>query len=323
MPMVRINEPIATWEDGDFAQGFALVLRKEIRQDRKGRDYADLELADASGSVGAKIWPDSPAIKGHFSEKSFVAFKGTVRLFKDHLQLNLDLCRTVEAADRDQGFDEKSLIPTTPENIDLLKVRLATIFPEMLRRPALRSLAAEALRRFGAELEEHPAAKSIHHAYRGGLLEHVVSMSELAVKICEQYTDVDRDLVLLGVLFHDLGKLREIKPMPANDYTLEGQLVGHIALGQKMLQECCATVSELKPQLILHLEHLIASHHGRREWGSTIEPATLEAVVLHLIDNLDSKVNQLRQLRRAHGDGLQYQRTSGATFFFDPTLRDA
>lgn len=321
MPVVRINEPIAQWEDGDFAQGFALVTRKEVRQDRNGRAYVDLEMADASGSLSAKIWPDSPAIKGHFSDKDFVAFKGTVRAFKDQLQLNLDYCREVEPADRDKGFDETLLIPTTPENLDDLKARFTAIFPGAIVRPELQLLTEETLRRFGAQIYEHPAAKNIHHAYRGGLLEHLVYMAEVAIKVCAQYHDVDRDLVLLGVLFHDLGKLRELGAMPANDYTLEGQLIGHIVLGQNMLHECAAALEGVVGKgLMLHLDHLIVSHHGQREWGSPVEPATPEAFVLHAIDTLDSKLNQLRTIRRANGDGLQYLRPMGRTVFFDPEL---
>jgi 3'-5' exoribonuclease len=321
MPAVRINEPIASWEDGDFAQGFALVSRKEVRQDRNGRNYVDLELTDATGSVPAKIWPDSPAVKGAFVEKDFVAFKGTVRHFKDQLQLNLDFCRAVEPEDRDKGFDEALLIPTTPENLDELKRRFAAIYPAAIARPELQLLTEEVLRRHGSAFAEHPAAKSIHHAYRGGLLEHVVCMAELALKVCDQYRELDRDLVLLGVFFHDLGKLRELGAMPANDYTLEGQLLGHIVLGQNMLHECIAALEGVVPRhLVLHLDHLIVSHHGQREWGSPVEPATAEAMALHLIDNLDSKLNQLRTIRRNAGAGLQFLRPLGRTVFFDPEL---
>ncbi len=312
MGIVRRNEPISTWEDSDFVQGFALLGRKEVRQDRKGRDYMDGELTDSSGSMTAKIWPDSPAIKGAFAEKDFVAFKGTVHLYRDQLQVNIDHCRQVRDRDRDDGFDPELLIPSTPEDIDDLWRRLEALLGTV-ERPALKLLAQEAQRRYGDRLRVHPAAKRIHHAYRGGLLEHVVKMAEVAADICGHYPEIDRDLVLLGVYVHDLGKLREIGAMPANDYTLEGQLVGHIAIGVEMVRECCGAV-ELPDDLRLHLEHLVVSHHGRREWGSPIEPSTPEAFVLHLIDNLDSKLNQLRSLHPADGD-LQYVRALGRTIY--------
>ncbi len=317
MGVVRRNEPISTWEEGDFTQGFALLSRRDVRQDRNGRDYMDGELTDSSGSIPAKIWPDSPAIKGHFSEKDFVAFKGTVRLYRDQLQINIDHCRTVHDGDRDDGFDPALLIPSTPEDIDDLWRRLEAVFPAALERPVLKRLVEEAQRRHGAELREHPASKSIHHAYRGGLLEHVVRMAEVAIDLCSHYPDIDRDLVLLGVYFHDLGKIREIGAMPANDYTTEGQLVGHISIGLEMFRECCTAAGGLPEDLRLHLEHLIVSHHGRREYGSPIEPSTPEAFMLHLIDNLDSQLNQLSGHRRAGAEGMVYIRALGRSVWFD------
>lgn len=322
MPTVRINEPISHWQDSDFAQGFALVVRKEVRQDRKGRDYVDLELADATASLAAKIWPDSPAIRETFAEKDFIAFKGTVREYRDQLQLNLDHCRRVNEGDREKGFDEALLIPSSPEGIEPLWCRLQAIFPERLERPGLRRLCREVLDRHGAELKEHPAAKSIHHAYRGGLLEHVVQMSELAIQVCERYPEVDQDLVLLGVLLHDLGKLRELGAMPVNEYTLEGKLVGHITIGHNMLKAAWEALGDDAPadNLRLHLEHLVLSHHGNREYGSPVVPSTVEAFVLHWLDDLDSKLNQLRGARRMEGPGMHYLRPLGRNMFFDPDL---
>lgn len=321
MPIVRINEPISDWREGDFAQGFALVTRKETRQDRKGRDYIDLDLTDATGTMSAKIWPDSPAIQQRFDNKGFVAFKGTVRQYRDQLQLNLDQCRQTREADRDDGFDEANLIPTVPGGIAPLRERFDALYPAALERAELQLLCEELVRRHGEALWQHPAAKSIHHAYRGGLLEHVVQMAEVSIDVCRRYPELDRDLLLLGVLLHDLGKLREIGAMPNNDYTLEGQLVGHITIGCTLLREACDALEEAVPKsLRMHLEHLILSHHGRREYGSPMEPATPEAFALHWIDNLDSKLQQLRDARNADGPGLHYLRPLGRTVYFDPSL---
>ena len=324
MPVVRNNEPIAMWQDGDFATGFALVARKETREDKRGRDYVDMELADATGAMVAKIWPDSPAMKGAFDEKDFVAFKGQVKQFRDQLQLSVDHIRRVRGSDKDDGFDPDALVPTAPEGIEPLWERLAAIFPAAVQRPSLQHLAIETLRRYGDRMKVHPAAKSIHHAFRGGLLQHLVYMSELALAVCKQYPEVDRDLVLLGILFHDLGKLDELGPMPDNEYTLEGQLVGHIVLGQNMLRLCCDSVAvegEAVPERIrLHLEHLILSHHGKRDYGSPVEPATAEAWVLHIIDLMDSKMNHLRSAYRTEGDGIHYLHRTNMRVFFDPEL---
>ena len=318
MPTVRRNEPISSWEDGDFIQGFALLTRKERRQDKNGRDYLDLELADARNTVPAKVWPDSPALSSHFNEKDFVEIKGTARTYRGQLQVTIDHCRTAAEKDRDKGFDERLLVPTTPEDLDDLQARLDALLPGTLERPELRELVTRTLERWGDDLREHPAAKSIHHAYRGGLLEHVVMMLELGAKVCEQYDDVDRDLVLVGILFHDLGKIHELGAMPANDYTLEGQLVGHVVLGHRMLTDLITEIDAFPRDLRLHLEHLVLSHQGRLEYGSPVEPSTVEAVVLSFVDDLDSKLNQLRGVRRDTGGGLQYVRGLGRTVYLEP-----
>lgn len=316
MPMVRRFEPISSWTDGDFVEGYALVFRKERRQDKKGRDYLDLELADARTSVIGKVWPDSPALDASFEEKDFVVFKGTAQVYRGTLQVTLDFCRRVTDKDRQDGFDEKEYVPTTPEDMGDLKQRLAAIFPTKIKRPEMKRLVEEALSRFGEALTNHPAAKTIHHAYRGGLLEHVVTMSELSENVCDQYPEIDRDLVLTGVLFHDLGKIRELGPMPNNDYTFEGQMLGHITIGQAMLRECAAA-AELPENLLLHVEHLVLSHHGKYEYGSPVEPSTPEAFVLSAIDGIDSKLNQLRQVKRRGGKGFQYLRPMGRSVFLD------
>lgn len=318
-PTVRRNEPISAWQESDFVQGFALLRRKDVRQDRNGRDYMDLELCDARNSIRGKVWPDSPALKGQFDEGDFVNFKGVVQVYRDHHQLIVEYCRRAKDSDRQDGFDEGQLVPSTEESLDDLWQRLTQIVPGAIARPVLKELAEETLRRFGTQLREHPAAKTIHHAYRGGMLEHVTVMAELAMKICDQYHDIDRDLVLLGVLYHDIGKLRELGPMPDNDYTLEGQLIGHVSLGTAMLQECCAAIDDFPAPLKLHLDHLILSHQGRREYGSPVEPMTSEAFVLHAIDDLDSKLNQLRRARQ-NGPELQYLEPLRRAIFFDREL---
>jgi 3'-5' exoribonuclease len=310
MTKILRNVPIRDWDNGDIVQGFALLTKKELRQDRNGKSFLDLEIADASGSMVAKVWADSPALNARFEPHRFVAFRGSVKNYRDQLQLSIDDCRETTDSDRQYGFDESLLIPSTREDIADLWERLGRLLQEKVQRPVLRRLAAETLEIFGPALREHPAAKAMHHAYRGGLLEHVVSMAELAVRVCENYRDVDRDLVIVGVLFHDLGKLRELGAMPANDYTLEGRLIGHVVIGRDLLRERCMAIDGFPADLQLLLEHLVLSHQGKKEFASPVEPMTLEALVLHFIDDLDSKVNQLRNAREAM-PGVQYHRGLG------------
>lgn len=307
----RVNEPISRWESGDQVQGFALLAKKELRQDRNGREYLDMVLADASGSIVAKVWSDAPALKGDYDAHAFVAFRGLVKSYKEQLQIAVEECREVTDEDRRFGFDERELIPSSPEDIDDLWARLEALYPGAIRRPELRSLAERALEVHGPALKEHPAAKTMHHAYLGGLLEHTVSMAELGLKVADHYPDLDRDLLLVGILFHDLGKIRELGAMPANDYTLPGRLVGHVVMGRDLLKECCALVPDVSEEQRLHLEHLVLSHQGKREYGTPVEPMTLEALVLHFIDDLDSKINQFRNQRRQSPLEVQYLRGLG------------
>ncbi len=312
MPKVVRNATIRSWEAGDNVQGFALLVKKELRQDRNGKSYLDMELADASGSIVAKIWSDSPALNSSVEPHQFIAFRGSVKNYRDQLQLTVDDCREATEGDRYYGFDESKLVPSTREDIDDLWRRLERLLLEEVERPVMRRLAAEALAVHGKALREHPAAKAMHHAYRGGLLEHVVSMAELALLVCRHYRELDRDLMLLGVLFHDLGKLRELGAMPANDYTLEGRLVGHVVIGRDLLIERCAAIEGFPDDLRLLLEHMILSHQGKKEFASPVEPMTPEALALHFVDDLDSKINQLRASREAATpNGMQFHRGLG------------
>jgi len=315
MSAVRRNEPIRSWASGDTVEGFALVTRKEVREDRNGRSFVDMVVADASGSMTAKVWADSPALTAEFEAHDFVALRGSVKLYREQLQISIDECRRATAEDRRYGFDEALLVPSTREDVDDLWRRLERAMAGV-RRPELARLARHALEVHGPRLREHPAAKSIHHAYRGGLLEHVVSMAELASAVAAHYRQLDRDLLLLGVLFHDLGKLRELGAMPANDYTLEGRMVGHVVIGRDLLRESCLALGDVPDELQLHLEHLVLSHQGKKEFASPVEPMTPEALALHFIDDLDSKLNQLEGARAA-GPGLTWIRALGRHVYLE------
>ncbi len=304
------NLPVRSWQSGDTVQGFALLTKKELRQDKNGKSFMDLEVADASGSMAAKIWADSPAMQGQFEVHRFIAFRGLVKLYKEQLQLSIDECRETTDEDHKHGFDESLLVPSTREDIGDLWRRLTFLMTEQVERPVLRRLASETMEIYGAALREHPAAKGMHHAYRGGLLEHVVSMAEFAVAVAGHWKELDRDLLLIGVLFHDLGKLYELGAMPANDYTLVGRLIGHVVIGRDLLRDRCAAIPDFPADLQLHLEHLILSHQGKKEYASPVEPMTVEAVALHFIDDLDSKLNQLRNARESQ-PGLPFLRGLG------------
>ena len=295
-PLLK-NQPIATWAAGDSVQGFAFLKRKEVRQDKSGKDYLDLELADATGSITGRAWSDSSALAATFEARGFVKFRGQVQSYRDQLQIKVDQCRPVVPEDTSDGFDESRLVPSTKFDLDDLMRRLTGTLDREVRRPPMRRLAEETLALHGPALRVHPAAKAIHHAFRGGLLEHVVSMLELAVRFADHYPELDRDLMLLGVLFHDLGKLQELGAMPDNEYTPAGRLVGHIVLGRDLVRERTAAIPDFPADLRLQLEHLVLSHQGRKEFSSPVEPMTPEAFALHAIDDIDSKLAVLRGMK--------------------------
>ena len=259
----------------------------------------------STSSIAGKVWGGSAALDGEFEAHSFVAFRGAVRSYRDQLQLNVDHCRPVTDEDRKYGFDESQLIPSTREDVDDLERRLKAAL-RRIQRPLLRRLADETLAKHGEDLRKHPAAKMMHHAYLGGLLEHTTSMAELANLVCDHYRDLDRDLIMVGVLFHDLGKILELGAMPANDYTLEGRLVGHVVIGRDLLLTQCAAIEGFPADLRLHLEHLVLSHQGKKEFSAPVEPMTPEALALHFIDDLDSKLNQLWNARHNSDEPLQF-----------------
>ena len=313
MAEVEHNTRISSWQEGDHVQGFAFLAKKERRQDRNGKDYLDLELADDSAAMVGKVWAGSPAIDADFEAHQFVAFRGSVRSYRDQLQLNVDHCRVATEEDRKYGFDEKLLIPSTREDIDDLQARLRLAL-EKVERPVLRRLAKETLTVHGEALRVHPAAKMMHHAYLGGLLEHTVSMAELAINVCSHYGYLDQDLILLGVLFHDLGKIEELGAMPANDYTKPGRLVGHVVMGWNLLRERCSAIEDFPEDLQLHLEHLVLSHQGKKEYSAPVEPMTAEALALHFIDDLDSKLAQVIQAREKD-EPMQFLKGLGRYFY--------
>jgi len=308
------NDSIAQWSDGDNVEGFALLTKLERRQDKNGKDFLDLELADATGTMSAKAWNGSAALEGTYELHDFVAFKGQVKSYRDQLQISVQACRTAGDEDRKYGFDESLLIPSTREDIDDLWRRLETLYEHEIKHPMLRLLYAAAIAQHGEMLRLHPAAKTIHHACRGGLLEHVVSMAELATHVAAHYPEVDRELVLMGVLFHDLGKTIEIGAMPINEYTPPGRMVGHVVIGRDMLRDLCSEIDGFPEDVQLHLEHLILSHQGRKEFGSPVEPMTSEALVLSFVDDLDSKIAQLRDARD-RSEGFQFLRPMGRYMF--------
>jgi 3'-5' exoribonuclease len=279
--------------DGDSIDEVYLVVDKQVRANRNGNIYLQLELRDRSGSISARLWNAAEPIVRSFESGDFLHVRGKVQLFQGALQMILSGIDRVETEKVELG----DFLPHTEQDVSKLYERLCGLLRKM-DNPHLRGLAECFL--MDHELMQGfckaPAGVRNHHAYLGGLLEHVVTLMESADRIAPLYAELNRDLLLMGVFLHDIGKVRELSYDRAFSYTDEGQLIGHLVIGVEILNEQVRRVPDLTgepfpSELLLRLKHLIVSHHGSLEFGSPTLPMTPEAIALHYLDNLDAKVH--------------------------------
>ena len=284
---------INTLADGDQVEEVYLAADKQLRANRQGNLFLQLELRDRTGMIGARMWNAGESLFRSFEAGDFVLAKGKVQLFQGSLQMILTAVTRVPP----EGAELTDFLPHTPKNVLALRERLQALL-RTVSNPHLRALCdcflgdAALMDRYSRA----PAGVRNHHAYVGGLLEHVVNMLEVADRVAPLYPDVDRDLLVMGVFLHDIGKVKELSYDRSFGYTDEGQLVGHLSIGVEILTEKLSRVAYLTgepvpTELVLRLKHLILSHHGTYEWGSPRLPMTPEAIALHFIDNMDAKIH--------------------------------
>jgi 3'-5' exoribonuclease len=279
--------------DGDAVEEVYLVVDKQLRANRNGNLYLQVELRDRTCAIGARQWNAGEHVFRSFEVGDFVMVKGKVQLFQGALQMILT---HVERVDQNK-VNLNDFLPQTEHDVSKLLERLRTILRKM-NNPHLRALVECFFidDDFMAGFCQAPAGVRNHHAYLGGLLEHVVTLLDAAERILPVYPNLDRDLLLAGIFLHDIGKVGELSYARTFAYTDEGQLVGHIVMGVEMLSQKVAKVPDLTgepfPQeLLLRLKHMIVSHHGTHEFGSPRLPMTPEAIALHYLDNFDAKVH--------------------------------
>jgi 3'-5' exoribonuclease len=272
--------------------GYFLCARKDRRTGRGGV-FLVLVLQDVSGEIAAKVFQDVEIADAQFEAGEFVAVQGKGNSFNQKLELIVDKIRRVIPEDAELGFREEDCIPCSPRQIGEmwaeLEARVAGVTD-----PHVRDLLTRVIATHGDRLRIWPAARQMHHAYRSGLLEHVLKIMDIALALADAY-DARRDLVIAGALLHDIGKLHELTYDVAVDYSVEGNLIGHIVIGVGMVRDAIRELPDFPRDLELEIEHLILSHHGERELGSPVVPATVEALILSAADDFDAKMHQVRR----------------------------
>ncbi|HLW43573.1 MAG TPA: OB-fold nucleic acid binding domain-containing protein [Candidatus Acidoferrales bacterium] len=284
---------IADFQDGQAVATLFLVREKEIRTSaRTGKSWLRVALADRTGTIEAKMWDNYTGLMETFACEDIVRVRGRVKLYNNAKELTIE--QILIAVETDYALDD--FLPHTKHDVEKLFAQLREEVAGV-KNPWLRKLLDSFVDdpECAAKLKRAPAAMTMHHAYLGGLLEHVVSLCGLAKHITQHYPEVDADLLLTGIVLHDIGKTQELSYSRVIGYTAEGQLLGHIVIGLGMVQGKIDAIPDFPKPLAALVEHLIVSHHGELEFGSPKLPSVREAVLLHHLDDLDSKMAAMRE----------------------------
>ena len=288
---------IGELREGEVISEVYLCKNKVTATTKAGKTYYSLQLQDKTGMLDGKVWELSNAIE-HFESMQYIRVDGQVTSFNNSLQLNIKRIRAAQEGE----YDVSDYMPCTEKNVDDMYKELLGII-DSIKEEHLNKL----LKMFFVEDESfikafknHSAAKSIHHGFIGGLLEHTLSVAKLCIYIADNYPVIKRDLLVSAAIFHDIGKINEISDFPENDYTDEGQLIGHIVMGAMMVDEKIRDIEGFPVVLANELKHCILAHHGELEFGSPKKPALIEALALAHADNLDAKMQTFTELINAN-----------------------
>jgi 3'-5' exoribonuclease len=279
---------VAAFEEGKLFDGYFLVLTRQLATTKTNKPYINLTLGDKTGSIEARIWdPSDPRIAREFDRGHMVKARGCASRFNDRVQMKIDQLRLALPGEADKA----DMLPSTTQDVATLW-RLLVGFVDSIANPHLKLLLTTVLEdpALAVAYREAPAAKQLHHAWLGGLLEHVISLCTLADRVAPHYPLVDRDLLLTGVILHDVGKVRELSWDVGFEYTVEGMLLGHIQIGAALAERTIDSLPGFPPKLKTLVLHLILSHHGKLEYGSPKLPMIPEALMLNFIDDLDAKM---------------------------------
>lgn len=286
--------------DGDTVNDIYLVKQKRSLTAKNGRPYESLTLQDKTGTLDAKIWdPDSVGIED-FSELDYVDIIGEVTTYQKKLQLNIKRARKC----REGEYNPEDYVPVTRKNVKEMWTQMIQL-ANTVKNPWLRKLIIAFFvedQDFIQKFRKSSAAKTVHHGYVGGLLEHTLGVMKLCGYLADNYPFLNHDLLITAAMFHDIGKTRELSAFPRNDYTDEGQMIGHIVIGVEMIDDKIRGIDGFPTLLAEELKHCILAHHGEFEYGSPKKPALAEAAALNFADNTDAKLEIFRELLENNKD---------------------
>lgn len=282
---------IESFREGMHTGDVYLCKSKQIALTKSGKEYGNVVLQDKTGTIDAKIWDlHSPGV-GEFEAMDYVYVEADVTLFQNAHQLNVRRIRKAQEGE----YVEADYLPVSKKDIKKMYEELLG-FIKSVKNPYLNKLLSlyfvdnEA---FAKAFQFHSAAKTVHHGFVGGLLEHTLSVTKLCDYYASYYPQLNRDLLITAAIFHDIGKIKELSTFPENDYTDAGQLLGHIMIGAEMVGITMRSIKGFPPTLATELKHCILAHHGELEYGSPKKPALLEALALNFADNTDAKMETM------------------------------
>ena len=303
------------YREGQKFTGTYLCKQKQVMKTKAGKSYYSLVLQDKTGTADGKIWDLNSGI-AEFDSMDYIHCEGMVTSFQGNLQMNISRVRKSDEGE----YDPSDYVPSTDKDTaqmfqDIMKY-VASVHNRYLRRILEMYFVED--KEFVDEFKKHSAAKSVHHGFLGGLLEHTLSVTDMCQYFAEHYPILNRDLLITAALFHDMGKIREISDFPQNDYTDAGQMLGHIYIGARAMEDAAEKIPGFPKKLKNELVHCILSHHGKLEFGSPKVPAIIEAMALHLADNADAKLQTLTEVFDQTGDNKGWL---GYNRMFESNLR--
>lgn len=308
---------INTLHEGETVRDIYLCKTKRSAETRNGKPYDNLLLQDKTGTLDGKVWDPNSGGIADYDEMDFIEVFGEVISYNGTLQLNI---RQIRKAFEDE-YNPADYMPTTEKSVDGMYEELTAYIRQISNKYLRQVLEFYYIKdeAFIKKFKAHSAAKTVHHGFSGGLLEHTLSVTRMCDYFATSYSILNRDLLLSSAILHDIGKVKELSDFPDNDYTDEGQLIGHIVIGVEMINDAIRSIPGFPEKLAHELKHCIVAHHGELEYGSPKKPALAEAVALNMADSTDAKLQTLTELFKGKTgtDWLGYNR------LFESNLRRA